>query len=114
LPLPLPLPLPFFIPPPAEVDMAFWAHEHSYERTWPVYNNTVHNGTTHPGDPYRNAGATVHIVTGSAGCREGHGHYDKGARGAWSAVRNTEYGYGKLRVANATHLQATSPRMRFG
>ena len=86
-----------------KVDLAFWAHEHSYERCWPVYNNTVYNGTTHPGHPYRNAGATVHIVAGAAGCREQHDRY-KGPRGAWSAVRNELYGYGKLRLANRTHM----------
>ncbi|KAF0310723.1 Acid phosphatase type 7 [Amphibalanus amphitrite] len=46
------------------VDLAIWAHEHSYERLWPVYNETVYNGTA--ADPYRNPGAPVHIVTGSA------------------------------------------------
>jgi hypothetical protein len=82
------------------VDLAFWAHEHSYERLWPTYNNTVFNGTSHPGEPYRNPGATVHVITGAAGCREGESKFDRGPRGAWSAVRNSEWGYGRLRVVN--------------
>lgn len=45
------------------VDLEMWAHEHSYERTWPLYDMKVYNGTT---DPYTNPGAPVHIVTGSA------------------------------------------------
>jgi len=87
-----------------KVDLSLWAHEHSYERTWPVFNSTVLNGTSHPGQPYHNPRATVHIVTGSAGCREGIDEYDHGGRGPWSAVRNSEYGYGKLQIANSTHL----------
>jgi len=86
------------------VDLAFWAHEHSYERLWPTYDGKVFNGTTHPGEPYRNPLAPVHVITGAAGCREGHGHYDKGPRGPWSAVRNSEWGYGRLIVANKTHV----------
>ena len=27
----------------AGVDLMLWAHEHSYERMWPVYNRTVAN-----------------------------------------------------------------------
>ncbi|XP_060804292.1 acid phosphatase type 7 isoform X2 [Amyelois transitella] len=30
------------------VDIALWAHEHSYERTWPLYDGQMYNGTTHP------------------------------------------------------------------
>lgn len=45
------------------VDLALWAHEHSYERMYPLYNRTVYNGTQ---DPYDNYVAPVHIITGSA------------------------------------------------
>lgn len=46
------------------VDLEVWAHEHSYERTWPLYDNNVYNGSYD--EPYTNPGAPVHIVTGSA------------------------------------------------
>lgn len=82
------------------VDLAFWAHEHSYERLWPVYDNNVLNGTS---APYSNPGATVHIVSGAAGCKEHHDAY-AGPRGPWSAFRGEEYGYGRLTIANRTHL----------
>lgn len=46
------------------VDLVIWAHEHSYERLWPLYNYEVRNGSYE--DPYRNPGAPVHIISGSA------------------------------------------------
>ena len=49
-----------------KVDVAIWAHEHNYERFWPMYNFTVMNGTTNPDEPYTDAGATLHMITGSA------------------------------------------------
>ncbi len=36
-----------------------WAHEHSYERLWPIYDYKVLKGSTN--DPYRNPKAPVHI-----------------------------------------------------
>lgn len=46
------------------VDLEVWAHEHSYERSWPVYNYNIYNGSEN--EPYTDPGAPVHIVTGSA------------------------------------------------
>lgn len=52
------------------VDVEFWAHEHSYERLWPIYDFNVLNGSLEY--PYTNPRAPVHITTGSAGCQENH------------------------------------------
>eukprot|EP00746_Dinoflagellata_sp_MGD_P129263 gnl/MRDRNA2_/MRDRNA2_63477_c0_seq1.p1 gnl/MRDRNA2_/MRDRNA2_63477_c0~~gnl/MRDRNA2_/MRDRNA2_63477_c0_seq1.p1 ORF type:complete len:508 (-),score=59.66 gnl/MRDRNA2_/MRDRNA2_63477_c0_seq1:93-1562(-) len=82
------------------VDLAFWAHEHSYERTWPVFDERVMNGTR---GAYINPGATVHIVAGAAGCREHHDPFKNGTA-PWSAFRSELYGYGKLQIVNSSHL----------
>lgn len=50
------------------VDLEVWAHEHSYERFWPLYNYKVYNGSYDK--PYTNPKAPVHIVVGSAVCIE--------------------------------------------
>ena len=75
------------------VDLTLWAHEHSYERLWPLYNMQVRyikstrsqctiksnslqsflllqvcNGSLE--EPYTNPCAPVHIITGSAVCNE--------------------------------------------
>lgn len=49
----------------AGVDIILEAHEHSYERLWPVFNETV------TANNYINPAAPVHIVSGTAGCKEG-------------------------------------------
>lgn len=76
---------------PAGVDLELWAHEHTYERLWPVYRDEVGscfstwppsgplfywrckmlvfsfqvcNGSTE--QPYVKPRAPVHIITGSA------------------------------------------------
>ncbi|XP_078688057.1 uncharacterized protein LOC144920069 isoform X2 [Branchiostoma floridae x Branchiostoma belcheri] len=46
------------------VDIIIEAHEHSYERLWPVYNYTL------MGTDYRDPRAPVHIISGAAGCNE--------------------------------------------
>lgn len=81
------------------VDLEFWAHEHSYERMWPVYNRTIYNGTE---GAYIDPDAPVHIVTGSAGCNERHDPF--GVPRQWTAVQSDDYGYTRMNVYNASHL----------
>jgi hypothetical protein len=81
------------------VDLEFWAHEHSYERLWPVYNLTIHNGTK---GAYIDPDAPVHITTGSAGCDERHDPF--GVPRPWTAFTNSDYGYTRMNVYNASHL----------
>ncbi|XP_054264808.1 acid phosphatase type 7-like [Macrosteles quadrilineatus] len=83
------------------VDLEIWAHEHSYERLWPVYNHKVYNGSWE--HPYTNPGAPVHIITGSAGCDEKVDPFIKNPR-EWSAFRSSDYGYTRLQIHNSTHL----------
>ncbi|KAL8619772.1 hypothetical protein ACOMHN_025858 [Nucella lapillus] len=83
------------------VDLALWAHEHSYERLWPVYNRKVYNGSK--AEPYTNPTAPVHIITGSAGCQEKHDYFHNNTA-EWSAFRSVDYGYTRMTVHNNTHL----------
>ncbi|KAL0829461.1 hypothetical protein ABMA28_004226 [Loxostege sticticalis] len=83
------------------VDLVIWAHEHSYERTWPLYDNQVYNGSYQ--HPYTNPRAPVHLVTGSAGCREGTDRFIKHPK-PWSAFRSSDYGYTRFAAHNNTHI----------
>lgn len=84
------------------VDIEIWAHEHSYERMWPVYNTTVRNGTVDPNNPYYNAQAPIHLITGSAGCKERLDLFRSPQ--PWSAKRIVDYGYTKFHIINRTHI----------
>jgi len=83
------------------VDVEFSAHEHSYERLWPIYDRQVYNGSVE--FPYTNPKAPVHIITGSAGCQENLDPFVK-TPGPWSAVRYSDYGYTRMKAHNASHL----------
>uniref|UniRef100_T1GWM5 Purple acid phosphatase n=1 Tax=Megaselia scalaris TaxID=36166 RepID=T1GWM5_MEGSC len=83
------------------VDVEIWAHEHSYERLWPIYDYKVLNGSYEK--PYVNPKAPVHLVTGSAGCKEGREPFlDKIPE--WSAYHSQDYGYTRMKAHNKTHL----------
>ena len=72
-----------------KVDLAFWAHYHSYERTCKLYKNKcVKDGI-------------IHITIGNAGFDiNPDGWYPKD----WSLVRITKAGYGRVSVANSSSL----------
>ena len=72
-----------------KVDMAFWAHYHSYERTCALYKNTC------------TPGAPVHIVVGTAGKDvDVEDHFQMN----WSLYYENNYGYGRLTQANRSAL----------
>ncbi len=74
-----------------KVDLAFWAHYHSYERTCKVYKKQC----TKDG--------MVHLVIGTAGAGlDPYGWFDDEK---WSVRKFADHGYGRIHVANATALK---------
>ncbi|CAF1500990.1 unnamed protein product [Didymodactylos carnosus] len=83
------------------VDLELWAHEHSYERLWPIYNWTIFNGSL--AEPYTNPQAPVHLISGSAGCYSAHNPFLNQTQ-IYSAFRSDDYGYSRMNIINSTHL----------
>ncbi|XP_054710387.1 acid phosphatase type 7-like [Uloborus diversus] len=83
------------------VDVAFWGHNHCYERLYPTFDGQVFNGSFH--NPYRNPKAPVHITSGAAGNQEGTSNF-RGVRQIWSAFGSTEKSYTRMTPHNKTHL----------
>ncbi|XP_077519224.1 acid phosphatase type 7-like isoform X2 [Amblyomma americanum] len=83
------------------VDMHFTGHQHSYERTFPLYDGQVYK--TGEGDPYVNPKAPIHVITGAAGNWERLSGFVPHPK-PWSAVRISDYGFTKLHLINKTHI----------
>ncbi|XP_074646182.1 acid phosphatase type 7-like isoform X2 [Tubulanus polymorphus] len=83
------------------VDLVVQAHEHSYERTWPLYRGHVYERS------YVAPKAPVHVINGAAGNNEGLDTF-KTKIAPWSAYQlgDDAYGsYGIMRAHNDSHLQ---------
>jgi hypothetical protein len=83
------------------VDLIFAGHVHNQERTWPVYNLTVRNGSTER--PYHNGRGPVHMVSGNPSNAEGTSVFKVGVP-HWTASRSYAFGYCHVNVINETHL----------
>ncbi|CAJ0564165.1 unnamed protein product, partial [Mesorhabditis spiculigera] len=85
------------------VDLVFSGHRHYYERLFPIYDE---NPTVYKNGSYiENAKATVHFVTGSAGC---HSHTKEAdfKPAVFSAASSDSYGFNLVEVFNATHIHS--------
>jgi hypothetical protein len=73
------------------VDLALWGHYHSYERTCPVYKQScVSEGPTH-------------IIIGTAGFDLTFDPWPI-PEWKWSAYHSSNFGYGRVTVANSSAL----------
>lgn len=80
------------------VDVVFSGHYHAYERTCPVYDERCYYGELNKDV----ALAPVHIMVGSGGASvDSEGYYGRD----WSLAALREYGYGRVHVYNASHMQ---------
>ena len=84
------------------VDIIIGAHEHTYERLFPVYDRQVFNGSAE--EPYRNPKAPIHLLVGSAGCQEEVDPFVSKPE-HWSAKRISDYGITEFHVLNKTHIR---------
>ena len=66
------------------------AHEHNYQRTWPVYKGTVTNTS------YDNPSAPTYVVNGAGGNREGETMGFHSPLPPWMAFVETDTGAGRL------------------
>ncbi len=73
-----------------QVNMILSGHNHAYVRTFPMIGQAI--------DPH----GPIYLTIGTGG--ESHAQGPLRSHDAWVAHRdNTEYGFGRLRVLNATH-----------
>lgn len=75
-----------------EVDLVITAHMHGYERTYPVYKNSL------VGTSYHQANAPIYVVQGAGGSRQGY--YRPVGDAPWSvpnAVHST-FGYAVMEI----------------
>jgi len=75
------------------VDLYVAGHMHSVEVSWPVANNTV------TAQSYVDPTAPVYVISGAAGCDEGHSDYSNAPTPSWNRFSDgTNYGLSAWRL----------------
>ena len=82
-----------------QVDIAFWGHYHSYERTCAVYKEKCVDG------------GVIHVTVGNAGMSK---DIEKWYGKPWSVTTFSDYGYGRVAVANSTAMLFEVVKNRHG
>lgn len=77
------------------------AHEHTYERICPIYSGVCQDNLSNNFYNYSKLKYPINIISGTAGCIEGHVKFINPPH--WSLVRSRNSGYGNMYV-NKTHL----------
>jgi acid phosphatase type 7 len=75
-----------------KVNLVITGHVHSYERTYPVYNDILIQ------DNYISPNGSVYILQGGSGNREGNDGFGEGA--SWSAAHDGTVGFGIMTVTS--------------
>ncbi|KAL0315067.1 UNVERIFIED_CONTAM: putative inactive purple acid phosphatase 1 [Sesamum calycinum] len=82
-----------------KVDIAFYGHVHSYERTCPIYQNICTNNEKHN---YRGSlNGTIHVVAGGGGASLSD---FSTLKPNWSIFRDEDYGFVKLTAFDHSNL----------
>jgi len=79
------------------VDVCFSGHEHSYERTLPLYQYKEGNGNNTDNELFTNPAYPIHVVTGAAGNREGYATFAD-PKPDWSVMRQDDYSVSLVRA----------------
>eukprot|EP00698_Gefionella_okellyi_P009452 TRINITY_DN2401_c0_g1_i2.p1 TRINITY_DN2401_c0_g1~~TRINITY_DN2401_c0_g1_i2.p1 ORF type:complete len:409 (+),score=72.80 TRINITY_DN2401_c0_g1_i2:128-1354(+) len=77
------------------VDVFVAGHTHSYERSFPL---------DEAGKVVSSGQGTLHLVVGTPGASEGLDMQWQNPQPTWSAMRDSELGFGMMTVYNSTHL----------
>lgn len=87
-----------------KVDLYLQGHVHNYERDAAIYKNVTVPSEYETKNLMVNPKATIYITTGNGGNSEGLNDLISTTPQLWVRALNQDYGYGRIRAYNQTHL----------
>lgn len=86
------------------VSVAFWAHEHSYERTCPVFHGHCADARGQDEGRYVLPAHPVHVITGAAGSVEGFDDFDARGSSEWTRSTDRHWGFGRMNANRSSFV----------